>query len=122
MRIYVAHSKQMNYMEDLYKPLRNDKFFDDYELILPHEASSTSKNGRAFYKTIDVFIADCSEVATGLGIEIGWVYDEGKPINVIHKKGTKLNGSVLSVATNVYEYENNDRMVEIVKNIVLNQN
>ena len=27
MRIYVAHSKKMNYIDELYKPLRNDDFF-----------------------------------------------------------------------------------------------
>lgn len=37
MKIYIAHSKEIDYINDLYKPLRNDSFFNDYELILPHE-------------------------------------------------------------------------------------
>ena len=85
MRIYIAHSKDINYIEDLYKPLRNDSFFKNHELILPHETDINSANTREFYKTIDVFIADCTEPATGLGIEIGWAYDDNKKIYCISK-------------------------------------
>ena len=37
MRIYIAHSREIDYVNNLYKPLRNDPFFNEYDLILPHE-------------------------------------------------------------------------------------
>lgn len=118
MKIYVAHSKKMNYIDDLYKPLRSDPFFNNHELILPHEADVNSANSREFYKTIDIFIADCSEPATGLGIELGWVYDDNKKIYCIHKSGSKISNSIKVLTDSFYEYSNPTEIVEIIKNIV----
>ena len=118
MKIYVAHSRTINYKEDLYKPLRDDDFFEDHELILPHETSENSSNSREFYKTIDVFIAECSEPATGLGIELGWAYDDSKKIYCIYKAGSKISGSIKAVTDTFYEYSDTVQMVEIVKDIV----
>ena len=121
MKIYVAHSKQIDYINDLYKPLRNDSFFKEYELILPHEESEYSSNTRGFYKSIDVFIAECSEPATGLGIELGWAYDDNKSIYCIYKKGYKISGSLKAVTDNFFEYNSLNEMIEIIKEIVENE-
>jgi len=118
MKIYIAHSRQMDYINELYNPLRSEPFFEEHELILPHEKSDKSSNTREFYKTIDVFIADCSEAATGLGIELGWAYDDNKKIYCIYKSGSVLSSSIKAVTKNFYEYENSNEMVEIVKDIV----
>lgn len=120
MKIYIAHSKNMNYIDELYKPVRNDEFLRNYEIILPHEDSKVSKNSREFYKTIDIFIAECSEPATGLGIELGWAYDDGKKIYCIHKEGTKINNSIRVVTNNIYEYKDSTDMINIIKNIINN--
>lgn len=118
MKIYLAHSRKMNYKEELYKPLRKDSFFKDYELILPHEKSDLSSNEREFYKNIDIFIADCSEAATGLGIELGWAYDDNKIIYCIYQSGKYISNSLKAITNNFYEYANIDEMIEIVKEIV----
>ena len=121
MKIYVAHQKQIDYINDLYKPLRNDSFFKEYELILPHEESEYSSNTRVFYKSIDVFIAECSEPATGLGIELGWAYEDNKSIYCIYKKGYKISGSLKAVTDNFFEYNSINEMIEIIKEIVENE-
>ena len=90
MNIYIAHSKKMNYQEDLYKPLRNEEPLKKHQLILPHEKSDTSSNDREFYKQIDLFIADCSEKGTGLGIELGWAYDDKTKIYCIYQEGKNI--------------------------------
>lgn len=118
MKIYIAHSKKMDYINDLYKPLRNDSFFKDHELILPHEKSENSSNTREFYKNIDAFIADCSEGATGLGIELGWAYDDNKKIYCIYQAGKHISNSIKLVTDKFYEYSNINEIIEIVKNIV----
>ena len=122
MKIYIAHSKQIDYINELYKPLRDDLFFEESELILPHEKSEYSSNTREFYKSIDIFIAECSEVATGLGIELGWAYDDSKNIYCIYKKGKKLSNSLKAVTNNFFEYENIADMVEIIKEIIKKEN
>ena len=120
MKIYIAHSKNMNYIEDLYKPLRSDPFFNNHELILPHEKDVNSTNSREFYKTIDIFIADCSEPATGLGIELGWVYDDNKKIYCIYQKGKKVSNSIKVLTNNFYEYNNSSEITSLIKNIIKN--
>lgn len=121
MRIYVAHSKNMDYIEELYKPLRNDTFLKKYELLLPHEKNEESNNTREFYKGIDIFIADCSEAATGLGIELGWAYDDNKKIYCIYKSGKKVSSSIKTVTNNFYEYKDTQEMIKIIKEIILNE-
>ena len=118
MRVYIGHSKKIDNINEIYEPLRKDTFFNNYELILPHEKDKNSSNSREFYKTIDIFIAECSDVATGLGIELGWAYDDNKKIYCIYKKGKKISGSLKSVTNYFYEYNDLDEMVNIVKLII----
>ena len=122
MRIYIAHSKNINYIDELYKPLRNDDFFKSHDLILPHESNLDSSNTREFYKTIDIFIAECSEHATGLGIELGWAFDDGKKIYCIYKHGKNISNSIKVITKDVYEYRNSNDMLDIIKKIIENVN
>ena len=118
MRVYIGHSKKIDYIKELYEPLRKDIFFNNHELILPHEKYEISSNSREFYKTIDVFIAECSDTATGLGIELGWAFDDNKNIYCIYKKGKEISGSLKSVTNNFYEYNDLNEMLSVVKSII----
>lgn len=118
MRIYVAHSKKMDYINEIYGPLRRDKELNNHTLLLPHENSSKSNNDREFYKTIDMFIAEVTFAGTGLGIELGWVYDDNIPIYCLHKSGSKISSSVKSITNNIFEYSNEDEFIKIIKSIV----
>ena len=119
MKIYLAHSREMDYRNDLYLPLRSESYFENHELILPHEIERPV-NTREFYRTIDVFIAECSYPATGLGIEMGWVYDDGKEIYCVYKKGAKISSAISAVTDRFYEYSNSKELVTIIKDIVEN--
>ena len=119
MKIYIAHSKGFDYQNELYAPVRNDETLKQYEVILPHEFSNTSSNTRDFYRDIDLLIAECSYPATGLGIELGWAFDDSTPIYCIHKKGTKVSGSIYAVTDNIFEYNDIDDMLSIIEKIVM---
>lgn len=119
MNVYVGHSKEINY-KYLYKKIREDNELRKFNIILPHEEDANSRNGREFYKTIDIMIAEVTERATGLGIELGWAYDDKKPIYCIYKKGSKISNSLKSVTDNFYEYENIDDCLEYIKSIIKN--
>jgi len=118
-KIYVGHSKKMNYKEDLYQIIRNSEELKDYFFILPHEESDSSSNTREFYHSIDLFIADVSESATGLGIELGWAYDDKVPVYYIYKQGSKISGSTRCISDKFYEYSDSKslitRILEIIK-------
>lgn len=118
MRIYIGHSKKFNYKEELYIPLRNDDFFKSHELLLPHEENASSSNSRDFYKSIDLFIAECSDPGTGLGIELGWCYDDGIDIYCIYRSNKKLSNSIRCITDNIYEYKDSCDMISLVKRIV----
>ncbi len=117
-RIYVAHSKKINYKEKLYKVIRESKELNEYNIILPHEFNEDSSNPREFYKTLDLFIAEVSETGTGLGIELGWVYDDNVPIYYIYEKGCKLSGSIRCVSDKFYEYSDDESLVRVLLEII----
>lgn len=119
MHIYLAHSREFDYLNELYKPLRDDLYFKKFDLILPHETNESNHN-RDFYKSIDLFIVECSYASTGLGIELGFAYDDNKKIYCIHKNNKKPSSSISAVTKNIYEYSDIDDMIKIIKEIIEN--
>ena len=122
MRIYIAHSREFDFKNELYVPIRNDEELKELEFILPHEISDVSSNTRDFYKDIDLLIAECSYPSIGLGIELGWAFDDNTPVYCIHKKGTKVSGSIYAITQNIFEYKDIDEMLEIIEKIAMKCN
>jgi len=117
-KIYIAHSKGIDYVNELYKPLKGADFLKEYELILPHEKSKNSSNTRDFYKDIDILIAEVSKPATGLGIELGWAFDDNTKIYCIHKEKIIISNSIKAITENIYEYKDTENMLNIIKSII----
>lgn len=118
MRIYVAHPTSLDYENNIYIPLRSDSFLNQHELILPHEASSNVHSSREDYKNVDLVIAECSQPSTGMGIELGWFYDEGKPIFCFYKNSTKPSSALKAIAKEIIEYDDNEDFVKKVREII----
>ena len=117
MKIYIAHSRDFDYQNELYVPLKNSEIFKQHEFILPHDGGNY-KHNRDFYKEIDLVIAEVSYPSTGLGIELGFLYDDNKPIYCIYRDNKKVSSSINAVTENIYEYSNLDEIAEIVKGII----
>ena len=117
MRIYIAHSRDFDYQNELYVPLKNSDIFKQHEFILPHDGDNY-KHDRDFYKSVDLVIAEVSYPSTGLGIELGFLYDDNKKIYCIHNKNRKISGSINIVSKNIYEYENKEDMLNIIEDII----
>lgn len=66
MIIYVGHSKQMDYVNELYNPIMNSDIFknDKYNFLFPHIPNNDLKNDRDFYNNINLFFADITLPAT----------------------------------------------------------
>lgn len=118
MRIYVAHPTSLDYENTIYKPLRSDSFFAQHELILPHEASSNIHSSREDYKNIDLVIAECSQPSTGMGIELGWFYDENKPIFCFYRAGTSPSNAINIIAKTTTEYSTTEDFINKAKEII----
>ena len=42
MKIYIAHSKLINYIEELYNPIKEMELYKKHEIIFPHENDFTA--------------------------------------------------------------------------------
>lgn len=119
LNIYFGHNKDIDY-PNYYDVLEQSFNKTEYNFIFPHKLDKNSRNGRGFYdkKNIDIFIAEVSMPATGLGIELGFAYDEKMPIYCFYKKGSNPTSSLRSVTENIIEYDNIDDFVSKVKEVL----
>ncbi len=120
MKIYIAHSKKIPYQKELYEPIINSSFYHNHTFIFPHIEKDKNKNSREFYKTLDIVFAEVSDVAIGLGIELGWAFDDNIPIFCFYKKGAQISYSLQSVTSTFIEYEKESEMIQYMENILHN--
>ena len=104
-KIYLSHSTNFDFKEELYKPLKKLK---EFELILPHEKSEKPKSSKNVIKTCSALIAEVSYPSLGVGIEIGWADSFGIPIIFIFKKGSKISSSLKIISNKFIEYDKID--------------
>lgn len=116
MKIYIGHSKLDDFKNDLYILVREK--LSNYNIILPHEKDLDHYQGREFYKSIDLFIAEVSSPATGLGIELGYADDDNTSIYCIYKQGKKYSSSLTTITDKFYEYKDTDDMIRIIEEII----
>jgi hypothetical protein len=118
MKIYVGHSKDLDYINNLYIPVREVEKEGKDNYYLPHEDSPDSSNKKEFYSDIDLFIAEVSYPSTGLGIELGMAYLYEIPIVCISKTGSKVSSSLKFVTDKFYEYKDNEELKKLIREIV----
>lgn len=119
MRIYFGHSKSFDYVNEYYIPIEENKRLQKETLIFPHKNDTNDKFGRDFYTKLDLFIAEVSYRATGLGIELGWVSDDNIPIYCFYKTGTKPNSSLRYITNHIIEYESLEDLSNKVEQVVI---
>ncbi len=112
MKIYIGHSKQLNYKE-FYRCIRLSEFDKKHDIILPHEKSDDPRDfvSRGYIENCDLMIAEVSYPATGLGIELGIASTAERPIICVYRKGSKISGSLKVITNNFIEYVNNDDLI-----------
>src|SRR3990167_1351123 len=103
MKIYIAHSKDFDYKNELYAPLRDSRLNSQHEIFLPHETDQFI-NTKEIVEKSDMVIAEVSYPATGEGIELGWADSFRIPIVCLYKEGTKPSQSLKAVSETVVAY------------------
>lgn len=115
MKIYVSHSKNFDYENELYKPIRESKLNSQYDFFLPHEGAQ-SVNTRDIIKASDFVLAEVSFPATGQGIELGWANMLNVPILCASKKEVKISGSLKYITDQFMTYlDSNDLIDQLSK-------
>ncbi|HRI36065.1 MAG TPA: hypothetical protein PK765_03185 [bacterium] len=118
MRVYVCHSKDLDYRETLYRPVR-ERFADSrHEIIFPYELCDIPKDSLGVIRSCDLMVAEVSFPSTGLGIEIGWAHMLDKPIVCIHAEGTKISGSLRIVTDRIHEYRDEKSLVDLFERLL----
>ena len=121
MNIYIWHLRKYDFQKELYEPIKNSSLFKEHNIVLPHDKSDEPFSSKKFFQEkCDLFIAEVSFPATGLWIELWWADAFWVPILCIHKKWTRLWGSLKVVTSNFIEYDSEDDMIEKLKEFIEN--
>ncbi len=118
MKIYIAHSRDFDYEQLLYAPIRSQAKLPQDDIILPHEPGYDNHHTREFYAQLNLIIAEVSYSATGLGIELGWAFDSHVSIICLYRQGTKPSESLRAVTDQFYEYATPEQMVDLITKVI----
>lgn len=112
MKLYVSHSRNIDYEECLYNPLLKSNIANRYELVLPHTKKWENINTKDVIRECDVLIAEITFPAIGVGIEIGRAEESNIRIIAVIKKGEKINSSVKRITSEIIEYESVEELMK----------
>ncbi|MFA4887001.1 MAG: hypothetical protein WC595_02205 [Candidatus Nanoarchaeia archaeon] len=117
MKIYVAHSKEIAYMDELYGPLERSDLAREHEFIFPHKEGKVPFESKVLFESglCKLVLAEVSRSATGLGIELGWADLLHIPIVCVYRSGSKIGGSLKVVSKDFIEYESSEDLVKKVQ-------
>lgn len=120
MKIYLGHSKQLNFIEELYKPIKESRSVSSHEIIFPHESGhETFLNSLEVIPDCDLMIAEVSFPSTGLGIELGFAHSMSVPIVCLYRQGAKVPDSLKTVCGEYIEYMNSEDLIDkLVQKII----
>ena len=122
MNIYVAHSREFDFKNELYLPIRDSNLFKDHKVILPHDLSEKSFDSKMFFlNDCNLLIAEVSYPSTWLGIELAWANEYKVNILCIYKRWTKPSWSVKAVTDDLIEYTD-DNLISIIEKRVWGMN
>ncbi len=111
MKIYVSHSRELDFVNELYKPIRESELNDQHEFFLPHE-NDWSVNFKEILKDLDLVVAEVSFPSTGEGIELGWAEMMDVPIVCIYKEGAKISGSLKYICKTFISYADSKDLIQ----------
>lgn len=121
MKMYVSHSRNFDFINELYKPLKETGL--PLEFIFPHEQSSESFNSKELFEAhgCEYILAEVSTPSTGQGIELGWADIYGIKILCFYKTGSSPAKSLAKITDKIFEYGDdldlvNKLMVELKLN------
>ena len=120
MKIYIAHSSDIDYKNKIYKPLKDSVLSSKHTLILPHDGDVSFQDVRDKYRDIDIVIAECSKPSTGMGIELGWFFDDDKPIFCFYKSGTRPSSALEAIAKEIIEYDDSEDFIKKLDALISN--
>ncbi len=112
MNIFVTHSSNFDFKNELYIPLRKSELNNLHTIFLPHEEENDEVLTKDNIKKSDIVLAEVSFPSTGQGIELGWANIYQVPIICIYKINSKISSSLNLLTDKFVIYENSNDMVQ----------
>jgi hypothetical protein len=120
MKIFVAHSSNFDFKNDLYLPLRNSQLNNEHEIFLPQEKNNLGPVTKDIIRNSDLIIADITFPSTGQGIELGWADIFHVPIICIYKNGSKISRSLNKLTDKFIIYDDAEDMIQKIIDFLKN--
>lgn len=117
MNIFISHSKKYDYINKIYKPIKNSNLVKSNNFFFPHDNNKTI-NTKEVISNSDLVIAEVSLPGTGQGIELGWADYARTPILCIYEKGLKISSSLKFITNSFIEYENVEDMINKIDDFI----
>lgn len=118
MDIYIGHSTDFDFDNELYDLLRDTELIEQHNVVFPHADSDELFDSHTFFEEdCDLVIAEVSYASTGLGIELGWADESNIPIICVYKEGTNPSGAIYAIAedSDIYSYTGREELVKIIE-------
>jgi len=115
-QLYVTHSKNFDFKNQLYYPIRNSSLNTKFRIALPHEFSDSPFSSKKFISSCYKILAEVSFPSTGQGIELGWADAYSIPIICFYRTGSKPAGSLKTIADIFLEYSSPEEMINLLEN------
>lgn len=92
MNSYISHSRNFDFVKELYIPIRESRLNTEHFFLLPHEDSDTVFPTKDYFESqeCDMVIAEVSYPSTGQGIELGWAEMLHIPITQTRRKNITI--------------------------------
>ena len=116
MKIQVGHSRDFDFVKELYEPIKKAIFFTDHEFIFPHDWKEI--DSKETLKNIDIFIADVSYPSIWLGMELWFASLYGKKIICVYRNWNNISSALTHVSDILLPYKNSAEMVEKLQKIL----
>lgn len=119
MKVYLSHSSSIDYVSELYEPLKGSLAID-HDIFFPHDSDKDGINTKDIIPVCDLMLAEVSHPSTGQGIEIGWASANNIPIICIYRSGTKPSSAIQFISDRVIEYLSSEDMIEKLRTEIVN--
>ena len=116
MIIQIWHSRDFDYISDLYSPLKNHVIFSENDFLLPHDG--ISMNSRETLKSVDLFICEVSYPSLWLGIEIWFASMYNKRIVCFHENDINPTSSLNYVTNEIYSYSSSVELLDKIQALI----
>lgn len=111
MKIYISHSGNYDYENELYKPLKGSELFKEHDIFLPHEPDNVDTPAQEVLKQTDLLVAEVSFPSTGQGIELGLANAADVRIVCFYKDGAKPSGSLRFITDKIVKYTDGQELL-----------